>query len=108
MRELAAQLRGATSLLFFARGANYATALEAALKVGLLLFSVAEGGLHGFFYELLSLLAALDRAAKGEKRFISLSSPHALPHLNPPRPSKTRPTTKPSSSLKNPSKNHRR
>lgn len=34
MRQLAAQLKDTSSLLFFARGNNYATALEAALKVG--------------------------------------------------------------------------
>lgn len=34
MKELAAQLKDSNSLLFFARGNNYATALEAALKVG--------------------------------------------------------------------------
>ena len=34
MRELAEQLKGAGNLLFFGRGYNYATALEAALKVG--------------------------------------------------------------------------
>jgi hypothetical protein len=33
MKELAAQLKDSNSLLFFARGNNYATALEAALKV---------------------------------------------------------------------------
>jgi hypothetical protein len=33
MKELAAQLVDSNSLLFFARGNNYATALEAALKV---------------------------------------------------------------------------
>ncbi len=33
MRDLAGELKGATSLLFFGRGYNYATALEAALKV---------------------------------------------------------------------------
>lgn len=33
MRELAEQLKDTQSLLFFARGNNYATALEAALKV---------------------------------------------------------------------------
>ncbi len=33
MRELAVQLKDCHSLLFFARGNNYATALEAALKV---------------------------------------------------------------------------
>lgn len=32
MRELAAQLKDEHSLMFFARGYNYATALEAALK----------------------------------------------------------------------------
>ena len=35
MRTLAGKLKGASSLLFFGRGYNYATALEAALKVGL-------------------------------------------------------------------------
>ena len=34
MLKLAEQLKDATSLLIFARGFNYATALEAALKVG--------------------------------------------------------------------------
>ncbi len=34
MRELAERLRDSHSLLFFGRGYNYATALEAALKVG--------------------------------------------------------------------------
>ena len=34
MLKLAEQLKDATSLLMFARGFNYATALEAALKVG--------------------------------------------------------------------------
>jgi glucosamine--fructose-6-phosphate aminotransferase (isomerizing) len=34
MQELAQQLRDTQSLLFFGRGYNYATALEAALKVG--------------------------------------------------------------------------
>jgi fructoselysine-6-P-deglycase FrlB-like protein len=33
MLELAAELKDANSLMFFARGNNYATALEAALKV---------------------------------------------------------------------------
>ena len=33
MLKLAEQLKSATSLLMFARGFNYATALEAALKV---------------------------------------------------------------------------
>ncbi len=33
MRELAAKLKGEQSLLVFGRGYNYATALEAALKV---------------------------------------------------------------------------
>lgn len=33
MLELAKQLKDANSLMFFARGNNYATALEAALKV---------------------------------------------------------------------------
>jgi glucosamine--fructose-6-phosphate aminotransferase (isomerizing) len=33
MQELAQQLKGEHSLMFFARGYNYATALEAALKV---------------------------------------------------------------------------
>jgi fructoselysine-6-P-deglycase FrlB-like protein len=35
MLELAKQLKDSSSLMFFARGNNYATALEAALKVGL-------------------------------------------------------------------------
>lgn len=35
MLELAEQLKGEQSLLVFGRGYNYATALEAALKVGL-------------------------------------------------------------------------
>lgn len=35
MLELAKQLKDSNSLMFFARGNNYATALEAALKVGL-------------------------------------------------------------------------
>jgi glucosamine 6-phosphate synthetase-like amidotransferase/phosphosugar isomerase protein len=34
MLELAKQLKDSNSLMFFARGNNYATALEAALKVG--------------------------------------------------------------------------
>eukprot|EP00878_Enallax_costatus_P022354 GHUV01023711.1.p2 GENE.GHUV01023711.1~~GHUV01023711.1.p2 ORF type:complete len:155 (+),score=37.91 GHUV01023711.1:739-1203(+) len=34
MKQLAHQLKDCNSLLFFARGNNYATALEAALKVG--------------------------------------------------------------------------
>jgi glucosamine 6-phosphate synthetase-like amidotransferase/phosphosugar isomerase protein len=34
MKSLAAQLKDISSLMFFARGNNYATALEAALKVG--------------------------------------------------------------------------
>ncbi len=34
MRELALKLKDASSMLFLARGYNYATALEAALKVG--------------------------------------------------------------------------
>jgi glucosamine--fructose-6-phosphate aminotransferase (isomerizing) len=34
MKELAQQLASTQSLLFFGRGYNYATALEAALKVG--------------------------------------------------------------------------
>jgi hypothetical protein len=34
MQQLASQLKDIQSMLFFARGANYATALEAALKVG--------------------------------------------------------------------------
>ncbi|KXZ56100.1 hypothetical protein GPECTOR_2g982 [Gonium pectorale] len=40
MKELAEELRNAHSLLFFGRGYNYATALEAALKAG-------YWGLHG-------------------------------------------------------------
>lgn len=36
MKQLAHQLKDCNSLLFFARGNNYATALEAALKVRLL------------------------------------------------------------------------
>ena len=35
MLELAEQLKGEQSLLVFGRGYNYATALEAALKVGI-------------------------------------------------------------------------
>jgi glucosamine--fructose-6-phosphate aminotransferase (isomerizing) len=35
MKELAAELKDKESLMFFGRGYNYATALEAALKVGL-------------------------------------------------------------------------
>jgi glutamine---fructose-6-phosphate transaminase (isomerizing) len=34
MRLLAEQLKGAQSLIFFGRGYNYSTALEAALKAG--------------------------------------------------------------------------
>jgi glucosamine 6-phosphate synthetase-like amidotransferase/phosphosugar isomerase protein len=34
MLELAKQFKDSNSLMFFARGNNYATALEAALKVG--------------------------------------------------------------------------
>lgn len=34
MKELAAQLKEAQDLIFFGRGYNYSTALEAALKVG--------------------------------------------------------------------------
>jgi hypothetical protein len=34
MKEIAADLKQEHSLMFFARGYNYATALEAALKVG--------------------------------------------------------------------------
>lgn len=36
MKELAGKLKHENSLLVFGRGYNYATALEAALKVGLL------------------------------------------------------------------------
>ena len=46
MLKLAEQLKDATSLLMFARGFNYATALEAALKVGrdpMLLCNIAGG-----------------------------------------------------------------
>ena len=36
MKRLALQLKDESSLLIFGRGVNYATALEAALKVGIL------------------------------------------------------------------------
>ncbi|KAI8470318.1 MAG: glucosamine--fructose-6-phosphate aminotransferase [Monoraphidium minutum] len=47
MRLLAEQLRDAQSLLFFARGANYATALEAALKMKEVALIHSEGILAG-------------------------------------------------------------
>ena len=45
MLKLAEQLKDATSLLMFARGFNYATALEAALKVGG--FPLLKCGING-------------------------------------------------------------
>ena len=47
MRELAASLKDAGSLLFFARGNNYATALEAALKAKEVALVHSEGILAG-------------------------------------------------------------
>ncbi|KAG2426550.1 hypothetical protein HXX76_011775 [Chlamydomonas incerta] len=47
MRELAEQLKGAGNLLFFGRGYNYATALEAALKVKEVALIHSEGILAG-------------------------------------------------------------
>jgi len=43
MKLLAEQLKDAQSLIFFGRGYNYSTALEAALKVRLLLVGVGWG-----------------------------------------------------------------
>jgi glucosamine--fructose-6-phosphate aminotransferase (isomerizing) len=40
MLELAKQLIDCNSLMFFARGNNYATALEAALKVRIFMFNI--------------------------------------------------------------------
>uniref|UniRef100_A0A383VJC3 glutamine--fructose-6-phosphate transaminase (isomerizing) n=1 Tax=Tetradesmus obliquus TaxID=3088 RepID=A0A383VJC3_TETOB len=47
MKELAAQLKDSNSLLFFARGNNYATALEAALKCKEVALIHSEGILAG-------------------------------------------------------------
>ncbi|EFJ45967.1 hypothetical protein VOLCADRAFT_105759 [Volvox carteri f. nagariensis] len=47
MRELAEQLRSVNSLLFFGRGYNYATVLEAALKVKEVALIHSEGMLAG-------------------------------------------------------------
>ncbi|KAG1675057.1 hypothetical protein FOA52_002716 [Chlamydomonas sp. UWO 241] len=47
MRELAEQLKGEHSLMFFARGRNYATALEAALKTKEVALIHSEGILAG-------------------------------------------------------------
>ena len=46
MLELAKQLKDANSLMFFARGNNYATALEAALKVRSVFGVECGGGGH--------------------------------------------------------------
>jgi len=43
MQELAEELKHETSLLVFGRGYNYATALEAALKVHCLLVQLQSG-----------------------------------------------------------------
>lgn len=47
MKQLAMQLKDEHSLLFFARGYNYATALEAALKVKEVALIHSEGILAG-------------------------------------------------------------
>ena len=49
MQELANQLKDIQSMLFFARGRNYATALEAALKVSMSITSPRCSSCAAFF-----------------------------------------------------------
>lgn len=50
IKQLAADLKDEQSCLMFGRGRNYATAMEAALKVGLLASRGGEGRPHALLH----------------------------------------------------------